>query len=506
MSSMSQQNTCVDVPKDSFLAARRVWPGRGRDSQLPAPVRRVFDTWMVVSEEDRLAALEVAVSEGFARRPGRDTSRNQCQDLTLSGSPLPAEHAGVRLLTAAQIVAMGDPTPAKRPAAFRNSPTWVEADLLPRRGRGATRILAPGVAGGEEEDTERSSSAPPRTGSERGGSLAPSVASSVASRESSPARSVAQEPDSRVKELERRLAQQDERIRQLFDQQLAEPNEDVSSAYVVLDEVWHKIGRNAAEDRCSWLNINALKKREVSEIVRMHSGTFPQYPCELDVIGAMKKLPGVKDAQITLVEFAQTEVSKFMRSNSRTVRLVGTSYSRALEFQQDLADHLDNDPQATEISLAWVLEFVDSVVGATRGAFATSLDTQTTLRLAVSHRLEKAMKVDHLTSNPSKAEREDFIPPVVMRRIEDAAKRNLDLTWALDQASGKQSFSGRHPANSSRGGKADYARQRGRGGGTAKGSAKGAKGKSGGRGGRGKGRGATTTPRSDAQHDAALDE
>ena len=93
-----------------------------------------------------------------------------------------------------------------------------------------------------------------------------------------------------------------------------------------------------------------------------------------------------------------------------------------------------------------------------------------------------------------------------MKRIEDAAKRNLDLTWALDQASGKQSFSGRHPANSSRGGKADYARQRGRGGGTAKGSAKGAKGKSGGRGGRGKGRGATTTPRSDAQHDAALDE
>ncbi len=76
---------------------------------------------------------------------------------------------------------------------------------------------------------------------------------------------------------------------------------------------------------------------------------------------------------------------------------------------------MDNDPQATDIPLAWVLEFVDKVVGATRGAFATSLDTQTTLRLAVSHRLEKAMKVDHLTTNPLKAEREDFIPPVVMR-------------------------------------------------------------------------------------------
>ncbi len=72
----------------------------------------------------------------------------------------------------------------------------------------------------------------------------------------------------------------------------------------------------------------------------MHSGTFPKFPCELDVIGAMKKLPGVKDAQITLVDFAQTEVAKFMRANARTVRLSGTAFSRALEFQQDVADFL----------------------------------------------------------------------------------------------------------------------------------------------------------------------
>ncbi len=65
MSSMSQNNCCVDVPKDSFLAARRAWPARGHDDQLPAPVRRVYDSWMVVSEKDRLAALEAAVREGF---------------------------------------------------------------------------------------------------------------------------------------------------------------------------------------------------------------------------------------------------------------------------------------------------------------------------------------------------------------------------------------------------------------------------------------------------------
>jgi uncharacterized coiled-coil protein SlyX len=307
--------------------------------------------------------------------------------------------------------------------------------------------------------------------------------------------------DRRVAALERKLAQQDERIQQLFAQQLAEPNEDVSSTYVVIDEVWHKLGKDAAADRCSWLNINALKKRETGEIIRMHSGTFPHFPCELDVIGTMKKLPGVKDAQIPLVDFAQTEVSKFMRANARTIRLNGTVYSRALEMQMDLADYLGNDPDATEIPLDWVVEFVDKVVGSSRGAFAMGLETQTTLRLAVSQRLEKALRVDHLTTNPLKAEREDFIPPLVLKRIEDAAKRNLDLSWALDNAAGRQPFSGRHPANSSRGGKNDYARQRGRGGGAQKGAPKGSKGGAGGRGGRGRGKGTPSTARVDHKAD-----
>jgi hypothetical protein len=122
------------------------------------------------------------------------------------------------------------------------------------------------------------------------------------------------------------LADQDERILQLFAQQLAEPHEDVSSAYVVLDEVWHRLGKHPSEDKCSWLNIPALKRREISEIVRTQSGTYPHFPCELDVVGGMEKLSGVKDAQISLLDFAQTEVTKFMRSNARTVRLNGIAF------------------------------------------------------------------------------------------------------------------------------------------------------------------------------------
>ena len=252
MSSMST-DVCVDVPKDAFLAARRAWPGRGHDDQLPAPVRRVFDSWMAVSENDRLGALDAAVREGFARRPGRDSPRAQCQDLTLSGSPLPEEHAGVRRLTAAQIVSMGSPSPFVPPNAVRNSDSWVDGALLPRRGRPATRTVTPADGESLEEREEgRSRSAPPDGG--RTSDI------SVSSRASSPSPTESGGQDKRVDALMRRIAEQDERIRQLFDQQLAEPNEDVSSAYIVLDEVWHKLGKDATAARCSWLNINALKK------------------------------------------------------------------------------------------------------------------------------------------------------------------------------------------------------------------------------------------------------
>jgi hypothetical protein len=95
-----------------------------------------------------------------------------------------------------------------------------------------------------------------------------------------------------------------------------------------------------------------------------------------------------------------------------------------------------------------------------------------------------------------------------MKRIEDAAKHNLDLSWALDQAlgKGKASFSGRRPENSSRGWKADYARQRSRGGGTGKsGASKGGKGGVG-KGSKGRGRGTGSTPRTETRTDPASPE
>ena len=486
-----------DITLSGFLKARSCWPERGKEALIPEAARPVYDSWMSASADDRLEALALALAAGLTRLPGRDTSRAQSRDLTLFGSPLPQALNAVSPLTTAQIVSLGV-VPPRRSRGRSAPPAPAEPARPKRRARSGSRVTPGPDAARSASPAESVASArsSPRMDGEAvldvpsPGGLGRSLGSPGATAK-------------RVADLERLLLEQNERIQQLFAQQLAEPHEDVSSAYKVLDEVWHQLGKLPAEDKCSWLQVTALKKKEISEIVRTQSGTYPFFPCELDVIGGMKKLPGVKDAQISLLDFAQSEVTRFMRANTRTVRLSGTVFSRALEMQHDLEDFIDANPQASAIPLDMVVEFVDKMVDAARGTFAISIDTQTTLRLAVSHRLEKAMKVDHLTTtNPLKAEREDFIPPAAMRRIEDAAKRNLDLSWALDQSNGKSSFSGRRPENSSRGGKKEYARQRSRGGDSGKaGGGKGTKGSGGGKGGKGRGRGGGTAPHKDTRTD-----
>jgi hypothetical protein len=175
--------------------------GRGRGAVTTTSCRPPFDGFsshgwrMAVSEDDRLSALDAAVREGFARRPGRDSPRAQCQDLTLSGSPLPVAHADVRLLTAEQVVSMGAPSPSAPPSAVRNSDTWVDSELPPRRGRNpaTARAVTPAADTRGEEEPERSRSAPPNATRKQGSSVASSP-----SRESSPSRSGSLAADKRV--------------------------------------------------------------------------------------------------------------------------------------------------------------------------------------------------------------------------------------------------------------------------------------------------------------------
>ncbi len=327
-----------DTSRAAFLQARQCWPERGQDERILAPARQIYDEWQAASLDTRRIALDAALASGLTRLPGKDSARAQCRELTLFGSPLPGPNATLSPLTLEQVEALGggrsrrSSVPPARSSSAPPSARKVRGGPGPRV---ITAAIPPQPAGSPTPALEPEDPSPAHDGGGSPARRSHGGRKRSPSRSRSPSRESAPPPpatNQRVAELERLLASQDERIRQLFAQQLAEPHEDVSSAYVVVDEVWHLLGKHASEDKCSWLSIPALKRREISEIVRTQSGTYPKFPCELDVIGGMKRLPGVKDAQITLLDFAQTEVVKFMRSNARTVRLSGTVFSRSLEM------------------------------------------------------------------------------------------------------------------------------------------------------------------------------
>jgi hypothetical protein len=196
------------------------------------------------------------VASGLTRLPGRDSERAQCRDLTLFGSPLPGPPAGLR--------APGPfvcPPPSSRKSRGRTRAAAPAIVLEPAVGRAPAR-------GREDPPSSPDGGGSPAKRAGEGRDRSPS-------RSRSPPREPTRSPpatNQRVAELERMLAAQDERIQQLFAQQLAEPHEDVPLAYVVLDEVWYLLGKHPTEERCSWLSIPALKRREIGEIVRAQSG------------------------------------------------------------------------------------------------------------------------------------------------------------------------------------------------------------------------------------------
>jgi hypothetical protein len=101
----------------------------------------------------------------------------------------------------------------------------------------------------------------------------------------------------------------------------------------------------------AWLNIPALKRQEMSKIVRTQSGTYPHFPV---VVGGMKKLPGVKNEGRPDFTFGlRTDGShQIHAANARTVclRRAGprSVFSRTLEMQNDLAAFIAEDHSATD--------------------------------------------------------------------------------------------------------------------------------------------------------------
>jgi hypothetical protein len=89
-------------------------------------------------------------------------------------------------------------------------------------------------------------------------------------------------------------------IDQLFQAQLADPEEIQTSAYIVGDTVLRKLGQSS-DGSYSWARIKPLPRHERNFILRTHAGTFAGFPPDLDLVTATKAIKEIQSAKISVV-------------------------------------------------------------------------------------------------------------------------------------------------------------------------------------------------------------
>jgi hypothetical protein len=95
-----------------------------------------------------------------------------------------------------------------------------------------------------------------------------------------------------MKMQQEQIGQHKATIDQLFQAQLADPEEIQTSAYVVGDAVLRKLGQGG-DGSYSWARIKPLPRHERNFTLRSHAGTFAGFPPDLDLITATKAIKEV---------------------------------------------------------------------------------------------------------------------------------------------------------------------------------------------------------------------
>jgi hypothetical protein len=239
---------------------------------------------------------------------------------------------------------------------------------------------------------------------------------------------------STMKAQQEQIGQHKATIDQLFQAQLADPEEIQRSAYIVGDTVLRKLGQGS-DGSYSWARIKPLPRQEWNFILRTHAGIISGFPPDLDLVTATKAIKEVQAAKISLSTFATQEVTKYMMRNAHTIKMTGTVYSRVLEMREELKSRRAEDDSFKEdllVPMEDVLSFLATLEEAASGAMDIAIDNQSLMRTAVSKRLEEAIGVAHLRPEAGKKAREDFLRTETLALIEAAATRSEDLSWAAE--------------------------------------------------------------------------
>jgi hypothetical protein len=234
-------------------ALRARWPASPND--LPEAALAVFAAWSRATEETLRKALDDEVNRGFVQPKGAYSKDQKCRYLTILRSPLPRTLRGSGARTAL-----------------------------------STRQLAD------------IGTVPVQVGSPSSQDTAAAVGSATSGTSTEDRVDLLQQMLNQCLDTMRvqqeQIGQHKATIDQLFQAQLADPEDIQTSAYVVGETVLRKLGQGS-DGSFSWARIKPLPRHERSFILRTHAGTFAGFPPDLDLVTATKALKEIQSAKLS---------------------------------------------------------------------------------------------------------------------------------------------------------------------------------------------------------------
>jgi hypothetical protein len=295
-------------------------------NDLPEAALAVFAAWSRATEKTIRKALEDEVGRGFTQPKGTYSKDQKCRDLTILRSPLPRTLRGAggrSALSTRQLADIGTVSPSGASPSIQDTPTTVSLTAHSASTEERVDILQEMLNQYQCLTT--------------------------------------------MKVQQEQIGQHKATIDQLFQAQLADPEEVQTSAYVVGDAVLRKLGQGA-DGSYSWARIKPIPRHERNFILRTHAGTFAGFSPDLDLVTATKALKEVQAAKISLSTFATQEVSKYMIRNAQTVKMTGTVYSRIVEMREELENRRAEDDSFKEDLLIPMDDIYPRVPDDTRGS------------------------------------------------------------------------------------------------------------------------------------------
>jgi hypothetical protein len=196
------------------------------------------------------------------------------------------------------------------------------------------------------------------------------------------------------------------------------------------------------EGKGSWSELLVLPKRDRQKLLHLHTGTFDDFPKDLELTSVWADYAAIKNLKLTFSEFVKQDVNRALMMNKGTLKSILTVHSKLDELHTELVgmsipdESMGAVDETAVVSAHDVREKVALLQENVTGAVSLALDAHAGSCLSVSNKVMNAMGAKHLQKTSADKATDDFISQQATENIMDRAELKEGVRIATNASKG----------------------------------------------------------------------